>query len=592
MYRDKLRRAPAAVAVLILAASLVAPHVFAATADPAVNIPPVPNFNGACSEQAGVVTSGYCQFNPLGGQWVVNTPAREAAALQAISHARLTEGLPGLRLPAGWSRLSSNRQQFVLVNLERVARGLPPLVGLAPALDALAMTGARNQADPVVPAPLNRYASGTNWAGDQQPAVAMYGYMYLDGWGGSPAQTPNLDCSGPGAPGCWGHRNNVLGAYGESGLMGAAAITGGPSGTGSSAQVFLAYNGPPLALSYTWAQALAAGAGGGLPTDPTAPPPLWPFADMAATTWAAGPAAALAAVGVVRGVAPGAFGPQAPVTLEQLVVLLARVLGWPPANGAAPAGTAAWAAAAMAGAAARHLLPSGVAPAAPLNRLDAARLVTGALRLPPANVPLPFTDLGGLSPGALATLRTAVADGLLRGAGGGRLLPGAGLDRAQAVVLLLRALLWRARNGQSSVAGHPLAVTPLPGGAELYRLGSIRMLAPSASADPVAFWYRRANGARSALVGLNGRWWNAVGTGNSLPAPTWAAGASGYAHDVLQLWPAGSQGDGPALFAPLVRVLHFPNGVQVLAPGGTAWQQVPPAAASGVVRTSMLALLG
>ena len=592
MHRNKPRRVSLAVAAVVLAASLSAPGASAATADPAVNILPVPNFNGACSERGGVVISGFCRFNPLSGQWVVDTPAREAAALQAIDHARLQEDLPALRLPSDWARLSANRQQFVLVNLERVARGLPPMVGLAPALDAVALQGARNQADPVVPPPLNRYASGTNWAGDRQPAVVMYGYMYLDGWGGSPARTPNLDCSGPDASGCWGHRNNILGAYGTHGLMGAAAIAGGPSGTGSSAQVFLAYKGEPLPLTYTWAQALAAGAAGGPPSDLATAPALWPFADMATTAWAAGPAAALAAVGVVRGVAPGAFGPQAPVTLEQLVVLLARVLGWPAARGTPPGGTAAWAGPAMVAAAARHLLPPTVAPGAPLDRLDAARLVTGALGLPPANVPLPFTDLGGLSPASLASLRTAVADGLLRGTGGGQLLPGANLDRAQAVVLLLRALLWRARNGQASVAGQPLAATALPGGAELYRLGPLRMLAPSSSADPVAFWRRPANGPRSVLLKLRGSWWNATGTGRSLPAPVWATGASGYTHEVLQLWPAGDQGDGPALFAPLVRVLRFPNGVQVLPPGGAAWQRVSPAAARGVVRTSVLAMLG
>ncbi len=592
MRLDGLKRTPLVVAVLVLAVSLLAPSAGAMPADPAANIPPVPNFNGACSETGGVVTSGYCSFQAQSGQWVVDTPGREAAALQAINHARAQENLPALRLPSNWAQLSSNRQEFVLVNLERVARGLPPLVGLAPALDALALQGARNQADPVVPPPLNRYASGTNWAGDEQPAVAMYGYMYLDGWGGSPASTPNLDCHGPGDGGCWGHRHNVLGDYGTHGLMGAAAIPGGPSGTGSSAQVFLSYNGPPMPLSYTWAQALAAGAAGGSGLDPVAAPAFWPFQDMAATAWAAGPAAALASVGVVRGVGPGSFGPQSPVTLEQLVVLLARVLGWPAANGPVPAGTAPWAASAMAGAAARQLLPAAVAPGAPLDRLDAARIVTSALGLPPSNAPLAFTDLGGLSPGALASLRTAVADGLLRGTGGGQLSPGTGLDRAQAVVLLLRALLWRARHGQSSVAGQPLVVTSLSGGALLYHLGQVRMLSPARRADPVAFWRLQPGGVRSVLVNLQGSWWNGSGTGRTLPVPAWAAGASAYTHEVLQLWPAGSQGDGPAQFAPLVRVLRFPADVQVLSPGGTAWHVVAATAAGGVVRTSVLALLG
>jgi len=39
----------------------------------------------------------------------------------------------------------------------------------------------------------------------------VYGWIFDDGWGGAGfMQTPNYTCTGPGAPGCWGHRNSLL----------------------------------------------------------------------------------------------------------------------------------------------------------------------------------------------------------------------------------------------------------------------------------------------------------------------------------------------------------------------------------------------
>ena len=51
------------------------------------------------------------------------------------------------------------------------------------------------------------------WAGgDSTPVGALYGWMYDDGWGGSPTSTLNYTCTSPTASGCWGHRDNILGA--------------------------------------------------------------------------------------------------------------------------------------------------------------------------------------------------------------------------------------------------------------------------------------------------------------------------------------------------------------------------------------------
>ena len=40
----------------------------------------------------------------------------------------------------------------------------------------------------------------------------MFGWMYDDGWGGSNSTTSNDACSSATSTGCWGHRDNILGA--------------------------------------------------------------------------------------------------------------------------------------------------------------------------------------------------------------------------------------------------------------------------------------------------------------------------------------------------------------------------------------------
>ncbi len=581
------RTAPARRTAVALAAALAAQALGggaplrAATGPAALpaNIPAVPNFDAPCTAVGALVVSGFCSFDAALGAWTFATPARESAALRALDAAQALVGLPPLALPADWSALSPEEQQFVLVDLERVDAGLPPLVAEAPALDAIALTGAEAGADPQPVAPWTAYSSASNWADDAQPAVALYGYLFLDGWGGSAAATPNLDCAYPGAPGCWGHRRAVLGDYGRAGLLGVGTVAGQGTSTGSSAQFFLRYDGPPIPVDYTWADALAAGAGGGAP-DPAAgsDPPgqaLWPFADLDGAAWAAGPAAALALLGVVDGTAPGTFSPEAPVQLEELAAMLGRALGWSETRGAAspPAGTAAYAAAAMSYAAGAGLLPPGLPPDAALTRAEAAELVVSALGLPPAAAPPGVVVPPGLDPAEAAAVATAAADGLLRGTGGGALASDAVLSRADAAVLLLRALLARVRAGASGLG----SAQALAGGAVLYRLGGLEALAPAAGADPVAYW---APGDGAFLGESSASWWNGTVVWTPGAPPSWGSGATDYGTDVASLWAAGQAGIGPALFRTKVRVIAFGAGdVQELLPGASAWAPVPPAAA-------------
>src|SRR5579871_4551088 len=62
----------------------------------------------------------------------------ESDAIAAIDNARARENLPSLRLPANYYHLEPPQQQFILLNLERTDRGLPPLE-MVPALSQMAL---------------------------------------------------------------------------------------------------------------------------------------------------------------------------------------------------------------------------------------------------------------------------------------------------------------------------------------------------------------------------------------------------------------------------------------------------------------------
>lgn len=545
-------RGPLTVVVLLLLALGGGARAAVAAAAPAV-----PAFNGGCAELAGRVVSGLCAYHAASGTWTLATPGREVAALQALDAMAQARGRGPLRLPSGWGALGPDEQQFVLVDLTRVAHGLPPLVALVPGLDRVAVAGALAHRDPVPTGAWRRYSSASNWAGDAQPAAVLFGYLYQDGWAG--ASTSNLGCASPGAPGCWGHRRNVLGAYGRTGLMGAATVPASRGGLGSSAQIFVAYDGAPVAVRYVWPGAGAPAANA-----------LWPFADLALTPWAAGAVAFLTRIGAARGTGPSTFSPQSPVTLQALATLLGRVLVWPPDPAAAPPGTAAWAVGAMGHAAAHGLLPAGIAPDTALVRREAAALVLGAL---------------GLDPSGRHPLAAAVRAGLLAGLGTAGLQGGAPLTRAQAALLLLRACLLVARQGGAG----PVRAAFRPSGRVLYSAGRLRLLAPSAQADPTVYWEAGPSG-EAVLAASAGRWWTGRSAWTPQTPPRWAAGASAYGAASVSLWPAGSQGVGPALFRPTVAVVAFASGVQSLLPGARAWTPAPRAAATDPARAVAAAL--
>ena len=228
--------------------------------NPAANIAPIPNYYSSCTSAVN------------GGQ-SANSVACEQSAVAALNAGRADQGLPAMSLPSNFYQLPAIDQLLVLVNEERVSRGLVPVYGLANPLNALAAQGSSANTDPPIsqstfstgPWALGLYA---NWAEDFSTAGSMYDWMYNDGWGGT-GNTSNLACTSPTSSGCWGHRANILVANssGYTPVMGAASINesslGGWKGFESDATVLTEVANSELnsvSYSYTWAQAVADGA--------------------------------------------------------------------------------------------------------------------------------------------------------------------------------------------------------------------------------------------------------------------------------------------------------------------------------------------
>lgn len=193
------------------------------------------------------------------------------AEVSATQRAQRVEGAGAFRLPRDFATLTPAEQSLVLVDIDRVSRGEPPVLGLSARADLFAQRGAVANADPTLPSRSGVAGATGGWAANYAAAVnaldANYEWMYTDGWAG--ARTFNYDCTSPGAPGCWGHRDNILanGAripcyQGSCELvMGAGYVAGGAgNGYGSYTELVIQVAGATPALYYTWARALAAGA--------------------------------------------------------------------------------------------------------------------------------------------------------------------------------------------------------------------------------------------------------------------------------------------------------------------------------------------
>jgi hypothetical protein len=223
-----------------------------APAPPAADIPPDPDLAVACRDST-VTTTGVCL---------------DAAEL-AIDNARAAEGVGPLTLPADFEGLTPSGQLLVLVDCERVDRGLTPVAGELGVLDQLAGTGAADGVDPVVPVAgvpgLTVGAWTSNWASSDSLLTDFYLWMYDDGPGSA-----NVDCTAADQSGCWDHRDNILGFQndvdGDGGTLafGGAAVSSGAGRHSSavSATTLIAWSpGTVTGFAFTWAEAVADGAG-------------------------------------------------------------------------------------------------------------------------------------------------------------------------------------------------------------------------------------------------------------------------------------------------------------------------------------------
>ena len=226
-------------------------HLTPRAASVVANAPPSPNFLDTCAP-TGFDNTGTC--------------AR--AALAAIDTARATEGLGPLPIALGpFLRLSPAEQIFVLTDLERLSRGLPPFVALLPSANAVAAGAAAAGADPTLPrsrptlggAPVVQW--GANWAGGTANALgANYYWMYDDGPGGD-----NIACTQADRSACFGHRDNILTSFSAGAcrgagpatlVMGAAAAEEGHPLTVSLAEIEAEACAPDLsAATFTWSAA-------------------------------------------------------------------------------------------------------------------------------------------------------------------------------------------------------------------------------------------------------------------------------------------------------------------------------------------------
>ncbi len=240
----------------------------------AAGIVPPQNPSESLSPSPNFLSDGSCQHTTLDDSQACN-----ADVVKAIDNARsVLEGMPSLSLNlSAYDAMTVPEQIFVITDLERTDRGLAPVAGLTTQLDTVAQTGATDGTDPELSSStLTGGATVTSWAsiwagGTANPLGSDYYWMYDDGPG-----SPNGSCTTPTSPGCWGHRDAILGTFATCGqaeqYMGAGDAATGSGYSPSLAAIVVGACGPtPSDVVFTWAQAeslLGSGTGDTVPGAP------------------------------------------------------------------------------------------------------------------------------------------------------------------------------------------------------------------------------------------------------------------------------------------------------------------------------------
>lgn len=169
--------------------------------------------------------------------------------------------------------------------------------------------------------------------------------------------------------------------------------------------------------------------------------------DVPSGYWASGYIDQLLADGVVAGLPGGLFRPGATLTRAQFVKMLVLALGIAPASsGETPfddvspqAWFAPYVAAALQAGIAKGVTATAFQPDAPVSREEMAVLLARAFGLK-GSQPLTFADRGKIGSWALAGVEAAVQAGLMSGLPGGRFVPQGDATRAQAAKAIAEAL--------------------------------------------------------------------------------------------------------------------------------------------------------
>jgi hypothetical protein len=228
----------------------------------------------ACAvASVGVLSAGTLSAAAAGAAGILppgNPPANIAPSssdwLTSIDAASASEGVGAMPVnEAAVEALPVPQQLFVVINEERVDRGLAPIAYMTAQLNSYAQQGANAENDPSFPTTLSGGSrltgGGAIWAGGISSAFeADYYWMYSDGWGGTAASTSNAPCTSATSSGCWGHRDVMLhtfssctgGAAPTLSMGGAYATTG--AGGSMAAIVVSTCGAPPSDVTLSWGQ--------------------------------------------------------------------------------------------------------------------------------------------------------------------------------------------------------------------------------------------------------------------------------------------------------------------------------------------------
>lgn len=188
---------------------------------------------------------------------------RSLATLRAAQH---VQHVQPPALPANFTSLTGPDQLVILINDERVARGLAPgLVSFSHQRLLTAALAAGRDPVPVRNVPgVTSVDTIWGWSsidGGSSPTLTaaaleyiMYSWVYHDGWLGSLAATSNIDCTSPIANGCNGHRDAILSPDVPGATLviipGVAAAANGPN-PGTSAVAELIWTNDPSQFNPT-----------------------------------------------------------------------------------------------------------------------------------------------------------------------------------------------------------------------------------------------------------------------------------------------------------------------------------------------------